>query len=353
MPPEEEKGNFIALDDKEFNSKINDLAFSLVRRFVNISKAFAVFSWFFLLLLLVEVMFFLVLVANWSRSSVLAINLAVIFLTAFAYFVLRLYFQAKKPEQFIHLRDVYVAECKRLIGYREGVPVCYLVLARALYKFVTRLHDLEYRFYRLPEKLSMLESMLEKLSCWWHWEDVHNMKELLFFCAIDEHIELVKCEPMNLEFHAALANAYVMLSSLYNDPRKIEGHDSDRWVSPERYSESMHSRFRQTAERAIEELKILNEYAPDDPWVHVQLAYNYHDLQMPEEEIREYEEVMRLCPDDLDTLFKLGVLYFQQGLHARGLRVYERLKRARYGKADSLIKFYGVYVPYDAYVDEE
>src|ERR1700733_5959989 len=143
------------------------------------------------------------------------------------------------------------------------------------------------------------------------------MKELLLTIAVEEHLKAVKCEPTNLEVHAALANAYVMLSSLYADPCKYHDYDEERYVPVERHAEQIQAKFRATAERAIEEFKILNDYAPEDPWVHVQLAYSYHDLHMPEEEIREYEIVLSLRPDDKDTLFKLGMLYFQQGLNAK------------------------------------
>ena len=131
------------------------------------------------------------------------------------------------------------------------------------------------------------------------------------------------------------------LSSLYADPRKYQDYEEERYIPEGRCSEEMEAKFRATAERAIEEFKILNDYAPEDPWVHVQLAYSYHDLQMPEEEIKEYETVLQLRPNDKDTLFKLGMLYFQQGANAKGLRIYEMLKRTNYKKAESLIKFYG------------
>ena len=62
---------------------------------------------------------------------------------------------------------------------------------------------------------------------------------------------------------------------------------------------------------------------------------------MPEEEIREYETILQLCPDDKETLFKLGKLYFEQGQNAKGLQVYENLKHSHYTKAESLIHFYG------------
>jgi tetratricopeptide (TPR) repeat protein len=343
------------VDQKQF-SQINsqedfsNLTEKATRRFIKVSKRYARFHWAFMLLGLVELICFFLFLASWSRTSILAINLGVIFLTAFTYFVLRLYFQARKPEQLLFLRNEYLEKCKSLVAYREGVPDHHLLLARIVCKFVMVLHEKEYSFYRFWFYWPAFTNLLEKISCWWHWKDVHVFRELLLFSSVDEHIKLVKCEPTNLEFHAALANAYVMLSNLYHESNKYEDEHNDRWVPPEKYSKEMFQKFRKTAQRAVEELKILNDYAPNDPWVHVQLAYNYHDLQMPEEEIREYETILSLCPDDKDTLFKLGMLYFQQGLNAKGLRAYERLKRSHYRKAEDLIKFYGAYASQDTCV---
>jgi tetratricopeptide (TPR) repeat protein len=172
------------------------------------------------------------------------------------------------------------------------------------------------------------------------------MREILLHGAVDEYIKLVKAQPTNLEAHAALANAYVMLSGIYIDPRNIEGYDDDRWIPSEKYGAKFQAAFRSVAERAIEEFKILSDYAPDDPWVHTQLAYSFHDLQMPKEEIEQYEMIQRLLPDDQDNLHKLGVLYFQQGHNAKGLKVYEDLKRRHYPKTDNLIKHYGTITPH-------
>lgn len=162
--------------------------------------------------------------------------------------------------------------------------------------------------------------------------------------SVEQNIKLVKCEPTSLEVHASLANAYVMLSGLYIDPRKLEGYDDERWMPPERYSPQMEEKFRSTAERAIEEFKVLNDFAPNDPWVHAQLAYSYRDLKMPKEEIKEYEAILKFNPGDRETLYKLGLLYFQQGLNSQGLRIYEELKRSHYKKAESLIENYGSYI---------
>jgi tetratricopeptide (TPR) repeat protein len=264
-------------------------------------------------------------------------------MTLFSYFVLRLYTQAKKPDQLAQLCEAYLGKCKMIIHYQEGIPEHHIALGHAAHKFAAALHEKEYAFYKPPFLLKSLAPTFERFSCFCHWKDLHRMKELLLTTAVEEHLKAVKCEPTNLEVHASLANAYVMLSSLYADPRKYHDYDEERYLPEERLTAEMEAKFRATAERAIEEFKILNDYAPEDPWVHVQLAYSYHDLHMPEEEIREYEIVLSLRPNDKDTLFKLGMLYFQQGMNAKGLRVYEQLKRTHYKKAENLIKFYGSY----------
>ena len=133
----------------------------------------------------------------------------------------------------------------------------------------------------------------------------------------------------------------LMLSGLYVDPRKLDGYDEENAIPSKKYDEKFEKKFRMTAEKAIEEFKILSQYAPNDPWIHAQLAYSYHDLQMPLEEIQQYETIQKLNPDDKDNLYKLGVLYFQQGMNAKGLKVYEELKKAHYKKAENLIKHYG------------
>ena len=61
---------------------------------------------------------------------------------------------------------------------------------------------------------------------------------------------------------------------------------------------------------------------------------------MPQEEIAAYEKILRLCPEDLDSSYRLGVLYFQEGYNAKALEIYQQLKRMSYPKAGDLLKFY-------------
>jgi hypothetical protein len=324
---------------EQFNKVINPVLPQLGK----MSKFYVYFNFSFLILIAVEVFLLFSLLTFLVQSFLVAFSLAVIFFTFFTYFTLRLYFQTKKPVQLREIKDEYLNACKILFAYQEGVPEHHVALAKACYKLANLIHGKEYAFYRPPTWLEILAPAFERFSCWWHWEDFHEMREFLLKAAVVEHIKLVKSEPTSLEAHAALANAYVMLSGLYIDPRRTDEYDEDRWVPGMKYSRISEEKFRSTAERAIEEFKILCEYAPDDPWVHSQLAYSYHDLQMPQEEIKEYEILCRLNPQDKDNLFKLGILYFQQGLNAKGLKVYEDLKRSHYKNAESLIKYYGTH----------
>lgn len=311
--------------------------------FDSVVRRYAAFNLFFLSLCLAEVISLICFFAFLMQSFILAFSLAIVFFTFFAYFTLRIYFQVKKPEQFEAVKERYVEMCKRVVHYQEGVPEHFTALANSYSKFANRLHAREYNYYLPPFWLKVLTPVLERLSCWLHWQDVHLMKELMLKEAVEENLKFVKCFPTSLEAHAALANAYVMLSGLYIDPRKLEGCDEERWIPDTKYDEKFQEKFRSTAERAIEEFKILSEYAPDDPWVHSQLAYSYHDLQMPLEEIREYETIGKLIPSDKDNMYKLGMLYFQQGMNAKGLRIYAELKKAHYANADNLIRYYGSY----------
>lgn len=332
--------DFFRLDTFFYHNQVNKVIGHLLPQFVKAVRSYVVFNLLFLILLIAEVGTLLFAFTFLEQSSLLAFSFAIIFLTIFCYFILRVYLHSRRPAQFEALRNRFVKACKSLIHYEEEIPEHHVALANACCKFATDLEGKESTLYRFPRWFSRLAYAVEEMSRWWHWEDFFRMREQLYMTSVEEHIKLAKCEPTNLEVHAALANAYVMLSALYAPKR--EGEEEARDPS-EAFLEEMTNKFRLTAERATEEFKILNAFAPDDPWVHVQLAYSYHDLQMPLEEIREYETVLEQVPEDKETLFKLGVLYFQNGFNAKGLQVYEELKMTNLKKAEQLITYYGAY----------
>ena len=206
------------------------------------------------------------------------------------------------------------------------------------------MEDQEYQYYSAAHYFQSLQPLLEKFSLWCHWHDVHQMKELLHSYCIAERIEWIKLEPTSSEAHASLAKAYEALYKLYIDPRRLGKKDPYPFIIKEYLSSNMMEKFQKYAERALEELKILDAYIPNDPWVHSQMAAIYHDLQSPDQEITEYEILRRIVPEDKEILFKLGVLYFQQGKNAQGLKLYEELRRSKDPQAAALIHFYDAYI---------
>lgn len=315
----------------------------LFPKFDKLLSFYIKFNLFFLILAIIEVVGLFFSFRFLADSALLAFSFGFLFLTFFSYFILRFYLHTQKPIEFEKLKNSYERSCKLMFGYEEGNLEKHVTLANAYCKLANSLHKKEARAFKLPKFLIKFFPLLclniEKCSAWCLFEDVHKMKELFLTGAVNEHIKVVKCEPTSQAAHAALANAYVMLSGLYASKNNPQG-------KIESFSNKMEQKFRLTAERAIEEFKIILDYAPDDPWIHKQLAYSYHDLQMPIEEIKEYEAVLKINPDDKDTIYKLGVLYFQQGFNAKGLRLYEELKQFNQKKADQLIKFYAVYTPF-------
>ncbi|MCH9633770.1 MAG: hypothetical protein S4CHLAM7_05030 [Chlamydiae bacterium] len=309
----------------------------------HILRTYAYFNIFFIILGSVEITCCLIFFNLLTRSSLLAITLATFLMTLFSYFILRIYFQSKRPEQLLNLSEATVKGIKDISKTKKSETESILWLASSLCRIAHSLKDFEYNLYKPSKVFYSLSYTFEKFGCWLHWKDVHMVKEWLYFQAIEAYIQLIKNEPNNLQFHVALANTYIMLSNIYSIPKKIELTEEERWIPPEKFSKAMHDKFTLCAKRTVEEFKILNDYNPNDPWVYTQLAYSYHDLQMPQEEIRAYESILKITPDDADVFYKLGILYFQQGFNAKGLKVYEKLKARDSTKAESLIRYYGAY----------
>ncbi len=303
--------------------------------------SYAYFNIAFAVAAVVESVVFLVFFSFLANSSLLAFALSAIFLTCFGYFIFRVYYKTMKPEKMIEIKNYFVNSCKTLANYQEGIVEHHMSVANACCRLSESLAGKESAYFSPPAWLNSMAAQLEIMSCWWHWQDIYHMRKLLLTSAIEEHIKLVHCEPTSLEIHAALANAYVLLSALHAEQIKRMENKAKGWFNKDEYAQHLAKQFRSNAQKAIEELKIISDYAPHDPWVHLQLAYSYHDLNMPLEEINQYEIILNINPDDKETKFKLGALYFKQGMNGKGLRVYEELKTCYYKKADALIKLYG------------
>lgn len=332
---------FADFERKNYKSAIQELIPPTLNKFRSILRSYTYFNLIFLLLITGEITCFFVYLVFLTQSFVMAIYFALIFATLFCFATLNVYLHTRKTEKTMELAAQFISHCRGLAEGHEKTENPLVMVAHACCQMAAELHAREYTIFSLPSWCHFLSSSFEKLNCWWFWRDVHFMKESLLKTCVTEYIALIRTEPTNLEAHAGLANAYVMLSGLFVNPKSIEELDDDRWIPPGKYDEAFQAQFRTFAEKAIEEFKILSDYAPRDPWVHLQLAYSYRDLNMPKEEIQEYELLLQLCPSDAEILYKLGRLYFETGQNAKGLQVYESLKSSQSKKAENLIHYYG------------
>ena len=276
-----------------------------------------------------------------GKTLLPAFCLACFILTIFFCLVIRLYILSRKTEVFDRLLAAFIHQAQAIFKKKSVVEEQPEIAAAVTQLSLVMQHQEYFVFCNLLKIIPPYDS-IKKFSCFCFWKDYFMFRELLLQKAVDLYLLVVQAIPTDLGAHVSLADAYVSLSGLYADPRKYPEFDTKYWVPPGRYGEDIQEKFFVTARRATEEFKILNEYAPGNVWVHSQLAYSYHDLQMPMEEIREYEIVLKLKPNEANTMMKLGILYFQQGMNAKGLQVYEQLRKVDLKKSKKLIKFYGI-----------
>jgi len=311
-----------------FNEEIHRQIQGSVIQFRQLTRKYALFHTVFLSLFVSELIILLLFLPFLSKSFLFAFVVAATFLTAFSYFVLRFYFQTKKPEQFFQIRDEFIAHCTRL----RMNPL------QAVYQLIHSLDEQEFQFYKLPPFLETLTPLMQKFSVWCHWGDVHLMKEILHIYSIRTQLQAIKHKPIDLELHTALASGYMSLYKLYKAPASHYAFIMREYQNPE-----MVQKFSKAATGAVEELKIMLHFVPNDPWALAHLGSVYHDLDQKEEERKIYETLLQLSPNEKEVRFRLGVLYFQLGSIAQGLKVYEELRKTSSPKADELIKYYDLF----------
>lgn len=339
----EQKESCSIFRPQAFDQSLDALIEKKLERFRAITRKYVLFHLLFATIALCQLMTLLVGLSFFNPTTLIAIVLAAFFLSAFSYFVLLFYLQAKKPEDLLALKEEFSKDCQTLVPFPPSSAEYHLALSHGLGKFVQAIDQVEYQCFSLPFRFKTIDVVIQKFSAWCHWRDVHKMQECLLLSSIDEHVQLIKEKPTDLEAHAALGKAYIALSRIYTDPRHRGVESELPWVSSAFGQPHMRHKFVWACKRAIEEFHIIDTYTPNDPWIHAELAKIYHDLEMPEQEIEEYEKIKTITPDDSSVLLRLGILYFQEGQNAKGLEIYEELKHAKNARAKDLIAYYDAF----------
>lgn len=336
------KGSCIVFNTADFQDQIRDLKKPFVDSFEKINRTWIFFHAFFVIMMMAELIIFALLFPNFLQSTVMAFWLSGIFMTIFSYLVLLFYFQNRRPEKLLYLRDGYLNAVRACIPFELGSLEYHCCITQAIFQLNASLQIpcIKNRIFLASETFSYLT---EKFRIWTRWKDLLKLKEVLLLSSINEHIRLVKKSPEDLEAHASLASNYVALAHLYQDPKKLMMNEEIVWTPPEYNLEEMKSKFCTALERALEEYHIIDEYAPNDPWVHAQRASLYKELDRAEDEQREYEVILDLDPENEEILLRLGKLYFRKGKNAKGLKIYDKLQKFNEEKAIILIGYYDAY----------
>lgn len=305
--------------------------------FLRLTRRYAVFHSLFFLLFVSELLTLLLFMPFLAKSFLLAALVAGTVLTAFSYFVLRFYFQTKKPEQFLALRNHFIENC--LHYFRSDSIESRWGFLQAVYQLIEKLDGQEYQYYQIPSHLGALTPLMKKFSVWCHFKDVFLMKELLHLYCIKMQLDWVKTHPTDIDIHAALAGSYIALYKMYQHPAK-QGKSVYSFIAKEYESTPISEKFFKAARCAVEELKIVLHYAPHDARALSELGLVYHDLDEKDEERKTYEAILQHAPREREIRLRLGSLYFQLGFMAQGLKIYEELKKAGDPQASELIQSY-------------
>lgn len=332
----------VVFNTAAFQEKIHAIGQPFLHRFFSINRGFVLFHAFYLSLLSFELLFFGLFFSSFIQSTAMAFFLAGMFLSLFTYLVLFFYLHGRRPEKWMQLRDEYLTAVRSCIPFEMGSLEYHCCITEAIVSLISslRIDSVLNRWVRASETLTFL---IEKFRIWTRWKDLLRLKEMLLLSSIEEHIRLIKEAPADLEAHASLASNYVTLACLYQDPKKLALNEQLSWHPPEYDGDEMRSKFETALERALEEYHIIDEYAPNDPWVHAQRASLYRELDRLEDERKEYERILEMDPDNKEILVRLGKLYFRKGENAKGLKIYDQLQRIDREKAKEIITYYDIY----------
>ncbi len=169
-----EGAGYFHIDNECFNEKLGKIIHSVLPVFKKIIKSHVRFNILFCLVIISEIVGLIVSYPLLIESSLFSFGLASLFLTLFSYFILRVYFHAKKAEQYEEFITRYTRGCKTIARYREGIPEHHIALGNAYAKLSTELTGIEYNFYAPPSWIPSLSSTMKNISFWCFWEDAYQ-----------------------------------------------------------------------------------------------------------------------------------------------------------------------------------
>ncbi|MGR3973820.1 MAG: hypothetical protein QRY72_04555 [Candidatus Rhabdochlamydia sp.] len=306
--------------------------YRLIRRYL-------IFHTVFIVLIALQLLSLLFLIPLMAQNIAAAVVIATTFLTLFTYLVLRFYFQSRKVEQLLEIKNQFIQSAEGVQLRSSQEQLWSLDQLSPIYHLIHSLHYTLSDELIIPSWVQITLPGMKQLTHWCLWEDAQWMKETLHRHALDTLLQWVKQYPLDLELHKTFATAYMACYAIYQIPK------TESILLPlikRQYELSdMKEKMETLARLALEELNILLHHNPHHEWALTQLATIYGDLNWKEKEKSTYELLLSLENKNINTLYSLGLLCFELGDIAQGLSLYQQLQEANDPRAHELITHYG------------
>ena len=259
----------------------------------------------------------------------------VIFFTLFSYFIMLAYFKTRQEEEYALLIKHWEKQCEH---HSSIDSQDLLVLSNATYQL---LKELKIRPDEKVIRFNGLNILLIKLNIWSQWKSYLKIKHALLKLLIHKHLELVHQFPLDKDHHLALGQQYLTLAELYKDFSQVIGMPS-LWTPKAYQSEAMKHYYLKQCKRALESYSTLNDFVEgQNVDVLKCMAILHQRLNHKIDEMKTYEQILKITPDHQEALFQLGNIYFGLGQRAKGLQIYLTLNALDTEKSKQLIAHFG------------
>ncbi|NBO24413.1 MAG: hypothetical protein EBU93_04160 [Chlamydiae bacterium] len=281
-------------------------------KFIESYQYFHVFSYFFLFTLLILT----ILLSNIAPKSIPhGISIAASIVSLFSYLTIRQFIEAKKYSQIAQLIES---------TYRQNFSDEKSYSSLEIDQFYKHLHTM--LIYQAKEKFfsKLSSNFFDKLKMGAYYKFYLFTLNLLNQERLLQLLKLIERSPNDLRFHTEYTNALLDRIEQNTLPEKYRGLFLSSHLK-KLETDELKKRIKKLYLVTLEELKILNQLAPFDPWTHAKMAECYHGLGEHNQELQTVEILKKLRPQDKEIIFKLGELYFINKRYFEGIQIFEEL----------------------------
>lgn len=230
----------------------------------------------------------------------------------------------RKEEEGKQFAEELIRECHATFDPFESREQTHLIAADAARNLSAAIAGLEKVLCR--PFFRPLEPAFEKLSALIHGSGVRFLQQAALQCAALEITEAITEKPLHSEHHKKLAIVYLEVACLYADSARISGA----------YSKAIR--------RAISQLGVARHLGLQEPWLYEQLIECYGALKERDKLLETCAELLAIASEQSSVLYYVGRRYFEHGLYAEGLKIYEQLLPVDSERAHTLLRVYHRYL---------